>query len=84
MAINPKMQPKLKSSHRAWQHFHQGDYYYGECPKCGHVSQPEDEGYSVNDPDVQIEYCVCEECGTEFYIETATVYRYGGLIESNE
>lgn len=78
--MNEKMQPKLKSSNRRWQHFNQGDYYYGECPKCGNNCQP-DYGMPSDENHVEVEYCACEKCGCEFYVETTTVYRFGGLVE---
>lgn len=79
--INEKMQPKLKASHRHWQHFNQGDYYYGQCPLCDNSCQLDDMGYKEDDEHVTVEYAECEECGCCFYVETTTVYRFGGLEE---
>jgi hypothetical protein len=78
--MNEKMQPKTKVSHRRWQHFNRGDYYYGECPKCGNVCQPDFE-QPTDEDHVHVEFCECEQCGCKFKVQTTTVYRYGGIDE---
>lgn len=73
-----KFQRKTRRVFRKWHHFNQTDLKYGECPKCGHVCQPDYDQPSEEDH-VRQEWSICENCGTEFYYETTTVYRFGGF-----
>ena len=77
---NPKMQPGIKVSHRRWQLIahHMGDYPYGECPKCGEVGNPQFDEPSAED-NIRNEWFRCDECEIDFYYETTTSYRYGGI-----
>lgn len=77
--MNEKMQPKTKVDYRRWQHFNMGDYYYAECPKCGNTCQPDYDSYPTGKDHIRREDATCEECGCEFWYETTTVYRYGGI-----